>query len=208
MAWRSVRAGRSNRWRQRRGCRCPINLGSKQDYLPLSFPHLLFPSHRSFGFSRSVTHDSRSGFLFKAIRIDAAIDHPFIVNDIVGNVYCVVDQGHIAGWRHNDPLQTGIEKLRSRDKTPGIPTGAKVLTRRGKANARLKLCCGRQRRPPDETASATPTHPGGPPLRTGNPSPATVVLVVEPASIMEGYRTPRLGGNPGPAKIIGEHPVA
>ena len=104
-------------------------------------------------------------------------------------------------------LDIATEKSSCRDKTPGMPPDAKIEAGRTKTDAGLEHHLGRQRRPTDETAPPAPADPGGPPLRARHPGPAAVVLVVKPASVVKGNRTPGIRGNPGPAIIIGEHPV-
>src|SRR5206468_10540215 len=48
---------------------------------------------------------------------------------------------------------------------------------------------GRQRRPTDMLPAVAPQHPTGPPLRTGNPHPAELVIL-NPTAVMIGHQTP------------------
>ncbi len=203
---RSGSVGGKVRLRRCDTCRFFYHLGTEQAHLPT--PYLRFAQHWPVNLSDLVAHHSGPGLPFQSVDVNTVIHNPLVYYGVVGDVHRVVNDGYIAGSRHDNLFYAGTEKQRFRDKTPGVLPYTEFQIRRREAYAGCKLHCWRQWRPTNETIPGAPAYPGRSPHSARYPGPATVVVVKKPATIMEGNPTPGLVRDPGPAKVIGENPIS
>jgi hypothetical protein len=81
------------------------------------------PSHHwPVNIKGAVANHWGPGFSFESMDVNAAIDYSLIDHGVMSDVDCIVDDGDIAGRRHDHLFDAGAEKQRHRDKRPGIRT--------------------------------------------------------------------------------------